>query len=335
VSDRIVITAVAPLCSLGRDLDELRAAWQAGRSGIHPITIVDEPWYPVPVGGEIPDFDARQLVERRQRKHLKVMTRPVRIGVAAARAAWLALEGPLPDSERRAAFVGAGLHVDEGGDFVEPLRRSYDDEGRFELRRWADDGIEVLNPLWLIKGLSNNVLAFASLFLQFRGVNDNLCDGEVAGLLAVGEAVYALREGRCDIGLAGGYGTYLTLEDMVGLHLQDRLDPPPGEGAAFFVLEREADARAAGRVPLATVQGVGSCMTGADPLARALADAGLTPDDLDRVLRDVSSRLGNCHGGRGALALAVALCHPGERIGVVVEAPGEVRAAVVVEVEAC
>lgn len=335
MTERVVITAAAPLCSLGRTLDELRDSWQAGHSGIRPITIVDEAWYPAHEGGEIPDFDARKLVEKRQRKHLKLMTRPVRIGVAAARAAWLALEGPLPDSARRAAFVGAGLHVDEGGDFVEPLRRSYDGEGQFELRRWADDGIEVLNPLWLIKGLSNNVLAFASLFLQFRGVNDNLCDGEVAGLLAVGEAYHALREERCDIALAGGYGTYLTLEDMVGLHLLDRLDPPPGEGAAFFVLEREGDARAAGRTPLAAVLGFGSCMPGADPMDRATAMAGLTAGELDHVLRDVSSRLGNCHGGRGALALAVALCHPGERIGVVIEAPGETLAAVVIEVEAC
>jgi len=293
--------------------------------------VVDEPWYPADEGGEISDLNPRTLVEKRQRKHLKVMTRPVIIGVGAAMAAWKALEGDVPEPGRRAGFVGAGLHVDEGGDFVPPLRRSYDDDGRFELRRWAEDGIPVLNPLWLIKGLSNNVLAFASLFGELKGVNDNFCDGEVAGLIAAGEAVYALREGRCDIALAGGYGTYLTLEDMVGLQLQDRLDQPPGEGAAFFVFEREADARAAGRVPLARVLGFGSALAGGDALDRACADAGVTAGTLDRVIDGVSGRLGNCHGGHGALCLAAALCHPGERVAATLDAPGESAAALVLE----
>ncbi len=327
----VVITSGSVLCSLGRDLEQLRAAWLAGATGVGPITVVDEPWYPAGEGGEISDLKPRDLVEKRQRKHLKVMTRPVCIGVGAARAAWLALDGEVPDPARRAGFVGAGLHVDEGGDFVPPLKRSYDDEGRFELRRWAEDGIPVLNPLWLIKGLSNNVLAFASLFLQLKGVNDNLCDGEVSGLLAVGEALYALREDRCDIALAGGYGTYLTLEDMVGLQLRDRLVDPPGEGAAFFVLEREDDARRAGREPLARILGFGSACPGGDALGRALDDAGLGRDDLDRVVDGVADRLGNCHGGHGALCLAAALCHRGERVAATLAAPDESEAAVVVE----
>ena len=332
MGESIVITSCSVLCSLGRDLEELRAAWREGASGVRPITVVDEPWYPAAEGGEIPDLDPRSLVEKRQRKHLKVMTRPVIIGVGAAMAAWKALEGDLPEPGRRAGFVGAGLHVDEGGDFVPPLKQSYDDEGRFELRRWAVDGIPVLNPLWLIKGLSNNVLAFASLFGQLKGVNDNFCDGEGAGLIATGEAVYALREGRCDIALAGGYGTYLTLEDMVGLQLQDRLDQPPGEGAAFFVLERDGDARAAGRVPIARVLGFGSAQAADDALGRACDDAGIEPGTLDRVIDDVAARLGNCHGGHGALCLAAALCHPGERVAAALAAPGETAAAVVLEV---
>ncbi len=331
--ERIVVSSASVLCSLARDLDQLKSAWWSGHSGIRPITVIDEPWFPCPDGGEIPDLRPRDLVEKRQRKHLKVMTRPVVIGVSTAMTAWRGLVGELPPPERCAAFVGAGLHVDEGGDFVPPLKQSYDDDGRFELRRWAMDGIPVLNPLWLIKGLSNNVLAFASLFAQLKGVNDNFCDGEAAGLLAVGEAVHALREGRCDIALAGGYGTYLTVEDMVGLQLAGRLDPaePPGEGAAFFVLERESDARAAGRVPLAWLTGVGSCLPGGDPLGRACMDAGVEPGDLDRIVSGVAARLGNCHGGRGALALAVALCHPGERVGVMLRVPDETHAALVVE----
>jgi len=336
MSDPVVITSTGILCSMGWSLDELRETWRSGASGIRPLSVIDEPWYPVREGGEVVDLVPRDLVEKRQRKHLKVMTRPVRIGLGAARAAWIprAALTTLPHPERRAGFVGAGLAVDEGGDFVEPLKRSFDGEGEFSLRRWAGEGIPVLNPLWLIKGLSNNVLAFASQFLDLQGVNDNFCEGESAGLVAVGEALWALREDTTDIALAGGYGTYLTLEDEVGLLLHERIgtDNPPGEGGAFFVLEREGDARAAGATPLATVRGFGTCAEGGDPLALALDDASLARDDLDRVLDDIAPRMGNAHGGHAALMLAVALTYTGERVAVQHSAPGEVAAAMIVEV---
>ena len=331
----IVITGTGVFCALGKDREALRRAWQAGESGIRPITLIDEPWFPVREGGEVPDLGKLEPVEKRQRKHLKVMTRPVRVGLAAARAAWAdrAAVGPVPEPERRGAFVGAGLHVDEGGDFVEPLRRSYDDDEQFALDRWADEGVPVLNPLWLIKGLSNNVLAFASLFLNLQGVNDNFCDGEVAGLLAVGEAMAALREGRCDIALAGGYGTYLTLEDQVGLLRSGRLGDGflPGEGGAFFVLERTAEAAEAGVPILGQLLGFGSCQAPADPLPLALADAGLSADEAPPVVAQVQARLGNSHGGHGAMQAAVALCHPGQRWAARWANPDGTAAAVILE----
>ena len=335
----IAITGCGVFCSLGKDLDQLRRAWAAGESGIRPITVIDEPWYPTPDGGEIPDLVPLDSVEKRQRKHLKVMTRPVRIGLAAARSAWAdrVRHAPPPAPERRGAFVGAGLAVDEGGDFVEPLKRSYGEDGAFALQRWADEGIPVLNPLWLIKGLSNNVLAFASLFLDLQGINDNLCDGEVAGLLAVGEAMAALRERRTDLCLAGGYGTYLTLEDQTGLLRAGRLDRGliPGEGGAFFALERPEDAERAGVPVLATLRGFGSSQERADALRRAVADAGLTGGPPIRQIPDVQARLGHCQGGHAALQLAVALCHPGERLAVSWANPVGSAAAVVLEVAPC
>jgi 3-oxoacyl-[acyl-carrier-protein] synthase II len=332
----IAITGAGVFCALGKDREQLRRAWQAGDSGIRPITLIEEPWFPAREGGEIPDLDKLDSVDKRQRKHLKVMTRPVKVGLAAARAAWAerVAAGRVPDAERRGAFVGAGLHVDEGGDFVEPLRRSYDEEETFTLERWADEGVPVLNPLWLIKGLSNNVLAFASLFLDLQGVNDNLCDGEVAGLLALGEAMAALREGRCDIALAGGYGTYLTLEDQVGLLRGGRLDDNfvPGEGGAFFVLERPADAARAGVPVLGQLLGFGSCQQPADPLPLARRDAGWATGEAPPLVADIQARLGNSHGGHGAMLAAVALCQPGQRQAVRWANPDGSAAAMVLEV---
>ena len=337
---RVVITATGVLCALGRDLAQLRGAWHAGETGIRTITCTGEPWLPWPQGGEIPDIRARDLLHKKHRKHVKVMTRPVWLGVGAARAAWqqrigTPVDGPLPHPERRGAFVGAGMHVDEGGDFVEPMKRSYQD-GQFQLDEWARKGIPALNPLWLIKGLSNNVLAFVSLFEDLQGVNDNFCEGEGAGLIAVGEALRGLQERRCDIALAGGYGTYLTLEDMVGQDLLETrpTDWRPGEGAAFFVMERAEDAAAAGQRPLATVEGFGSCLPGGNSLALACRDAHLEPDQIDRQIGDISPRLGNTNGGQGALMMAIALCYPGQCVAFTAGGPDQTTASVVLRVQA-
>ncbi len=337
---RVVITSTGVLCALGRDLAELRRAWHAGESGIRPVTCTGEPWLPWPEGGEIPDIRARDLLHKKQRKHVKVMARPVWLGVGAARAAWqhrigAAEGGVLPHPERRGAFVGAGMHVDEGGDFVEPMKRAYSD-GRFQLDQWARAGIPALNPLWLIKGLSNNVLAFVSLFEDLQGVNDNFCEGEGAGVIAVGEALRGLQARQCDIALAGGYGTYLTLEDMVGQDLLETrsADWRPGEGAAFFVMERASDASTAGQQPLATVEGFGSCLPGGDSLAMACADAQLEPDQIDRQIEDISPRLGNTHGGHGALMMAIALGYPGERVAITAGDPHQTSASVILRVHA-
>ncbi len=178
--------------------------------------------------GEVPGFRARAYVKNR--KNLKLMSRAVKLGVSGIR---LAL-AQLPDweeipPERRGMFVGSTPLGGEIGDLSPALDVSADDQGRVDLQAFATQGYPLIHPLWLVKGLSNNVLGFASAAHNFQGVNGNYCDGVSSGAHALREGWAAIAEGRADLVVAGAADSLVGLEALIPGH-------KAGEGAAFFVL---------------------------------------------------------------------------------------------------
>ncbi|MGW1376053.1 aminotransferase class I/II-fold pyridoxal phosphate-dependent enzyme [Streptomyces sp. NPDC002446] len=131
---------------------------------------------------------------------------------------------------------------------------------------------------------------------------DSACSG---GLMAVANAVFALRAGRCRIALAGGAQLMLTPDLLVGLCRIGAISRSGrclpfgadadgfvlGEGAGVLVLRPLADALAAGDRVYAVIRGVGTANDGTvqggmqpqaagqlRTLRRAYRDAGLAPD---------------------------------------------------------
>ncbi len=177
--------------------------------------------------GAVPGFRARQYVANR--KNIKLMARSVQLGVAAI---GLALEGsPLAVEtapSRRAMYTGSNPLASEFGD-LQPAIRAATVDGALDLQRFAIEGVPLIHPLWLVKGLSNNVLGFASAQHDFQGANANYCQDQASGVVALWEAAHAVLEGRADLAVAGSSDC---------LTAADRLFPdrPLGEGAAFFLL---------------------------------------------------------------------------------------------------
>ena len=224
------------------------------------------------VGGrrsEVPGFRARAYVVNR--KNLKLMSRSVKLGVSAIRLAltdsgegWEALA---PD--RRGMFVGSTPLGGEMEDLVPALELATDEAGRLDLGQFAEKGYDRIHPLWLVKGLSNNVLGFASADYDFQGVNANYCDGDTSGLHAVCEGFHAVREGRAEFVLAGASDAWIGLDPLLG-------GRRCGEGAAFFALTT-ADG------PWRLEPGEGSPLEEVEPTLGYLGAAGF-PVALARAL---------------------------------------------------
>jgi hypothetical protein len=298
------------------------------------------------------------------RKSLKLMFPRVQLGVAAAIEAWTRAGGSVhadPRDERvasdedapldhlreavargtiepwerdridevpahrRGMVTACGLTVDEDWTFREAIDRCLRPDGTLDMARFGVEGQDLLNPLWLVKGLSNNVLAFASRYLDVTGWNDNLEAGPAGGLLALHMAAAAVADGTVDLALAGASDTLVTVEDMLGLARQDAFSPPgfaPAQGAGFALL---VPAREPGVRVLGSAIGLGAGGTGAGPgLARGTRDrlaevsdearrrAGCVPamtlvgPRLPPRGLDVFGPLGDCGAAAGGVLLAAA-----------------------------
>ncbi len=302
----IAITGVGVVSPLGHSAAELVDALLAGRTALAPIQGFAGAPFECPVAAVVTQFKARDWVSNR--KNLKLMTPATRFGLAAVKRAYAqsVLEGAV-DPGRLGIFVGAGTAFGESEDLAPALARSIGPHG-FDSAAFGRDGMHLINPLWLLKGLSNNILGFATADLDAQGINQNYCNSPVGGLQAIGEAAWALIEGKADAILAGGADSAVNAAHLTGFGRLEMLSPSgnvspfgahhdgfaPGEGGAFFALERPADAAARGQPALARIVGYGNA-GGAHALTTgvpesinlafrgALRRASWSPADVDLV----------------------------------------------------
>ena len=66
-SRRVVITGIGIISPIGLDVASYWRSLEEGRSGIRPIQSFDASGLPVRIAGEIPDFDAKNFVEKKDR----------------------------------------------------------------------------------------------------------------------------------------------------------------------------------------------------------------------------------------------------------------------------
>lgn len=311
---RVVITAIGLVTPLGLTPEATWSALIEGKSGLGPISAFDPKGLPTRVGGEVKGFRGRDYVDNV--KNLKVMTHMVQLGIAAAKTAMDASRLlPDVDPERFGIAVGAGQASGDPQSLVAAIEASARADGSFDLEKFARDGIPAINPLWLLRGLSNNVLGFASAQFNAQGWNSNICNSGVSGLMAIGDAAVAIASDRADVILAGGYDALVSPEAIVrharlglltasndaGAKASRPFDARrdgfvPADGAAFVVLEAIEHAHRRGAVPIAEVMGYGVANDAwrlLDPapqgggIARAmkasLEDAALAPSDIRAV----------------------------------------------------
>jgi len=161
---------------------------------------------------------------------IKVMSRSVQLGVSAIQIALDESENwETVPPERRGMYVGTTPLGGDPKDLLPALDVSTAASGELSMSEFATKGYERIHPLWLIRGLSNNILGLAAAIHNFQGVNANYCSGDRSGAIALMEAYWAVAESRADLVVAGAADAMVEFsEKWMGL--------PGGEGAAFFVL---------------------------------------------------------------------------------------------------
>jgi 3-oxoacyl-[acyl-carrier-protein] synthase II len=271
----IVITGMGLVCPIGVGAEAVWTSIEDRRSGVRVVPELAAAEHPIPIAGEVVDFDAKEFVK--PRKALKVMARETQLGFAAAEMAWAdaQLEGAGIDPERLGVTCGSNMFCPELPELVAGMRASDAGGGRFDFTRWGNAGLRETQPLWLLKYLPNMAPAHVSIIHDARGPSNSIVAGETSGLLALIEAADIVSRGHADVMVAGGVSSTIAMMDILwhgGARLSQRVDEPErasrpfdadrdgwvgAEGAAIFVLESHAHAEARGVQPIARLLGYG------------------------------------------------------------------------------
>jgi len=299
----IVITGAGVVSPIGIGCEDFWRALCAGESGIRPVDLFDASSLKVRFGGQIADFDPKQYV--RPRKSLKVMSREIQLGFAAADLAMAdagIAEGSL-EPERVGVVFGSDMIYADLEDLAQTYRRSARD-GRFDFHLWSEAIQEELHPLWLLKHLPNMAASHIAIAHDARGPNNSMVLGDVSSLLAITEAASVIQRGWADVMLAGGTGCRLHPTALVARGdalLSHRADDfrsacrpfdrerdglVNGEGAGAVVLESRGHAERRGaRIRGALVATAVRC----EPGARR---TGLRGESLRQAIRAVCAAAG-------------------------------------------
>jgi 3-oxoacyl-[acyl-carrier-protein] synthase II len=310
----VVITGLGVVSPIGIGAEAFTASLRAGRSGVRPISLFDASGFPVRIGAEVVDFDPKAYV--RPRKSLKVMSREIQFGFAAADMAMTAagLQPGQAEPDRFGVVFGAEMIYCEFDELEAVYRRCIADGG-FDFGRWGEAMMSEMFPLWMLRNLPNMVACQIAIVHDARGPNNTINLSDVSSLLAIIEAVRIIQRDAADVMIAGGVGARVDPTAMSYRgegDLSVRNDDPSrasrpfdakrdglvnGEGAAAFILESRQHAQKRGAPLLAQVLSYSSAheplagnptvklepLTGSairQVLSGSLARAGLQASDI-------------------------------------------------------
>lgn len=258
--NRVFITGRSALTASGATADATWNSVMAGESGIEEIKHWDLSQWSHRLGGELKDFQPAKMLP--DRKLIKVISRQDVMGINAAVQAVEhsqmipyrdSLASPDSFNEQTAVYVGSpGNKYFQQYDFL-PLVAKTDGA----MPDFAKQLFDEVHPMWLLRILPNNVLAYTGITYDFKGPNHNITNHAVGGTQAILEAYHAIRSGQADRAVVVAYDMgiepqalfyYEKLGVVSERHLKPFDEAHDGtilaEGAAALVLESEASVKA-------------------------------------------------------------------------------------------
>jgi 3-oxoacyl-[acyl-carrier-protein] synthase II len=215
---RVVVTGLGVISPLGLSPEALWNALQEGRSGV--VAYAPEFQKPLPIGYAAPakDFEGKidnfgpleKTTKKAIRKGLKLMSREIQMGVAAAQHALTDSRLDLDSIDRRRIGVSFGSDYilttpEELIDGIKACR----EKGGFDFACWPREGMGHMNPLWQLKFLPNMPASHIAIYNQLFGPNNSITLREASIGAVVGESVHAIRQGKADLMLVGATGSRL------------------------------------------------------------------------------------------------------------------------------
>lgn len=297
---RVVITGAGVLSPIGTGLEAFWEGLSTGRSGAAPITRFDASDYSTTFACEVKGFDPTEWLKKPE---LRRMDPFCQFGVVAAIMAMESsgIDLEAVDLDRFGVIMASGI----GG--LSSIEEAH--------ARLMEKGPGRIPPMFIPMMISDILPGQVAMRFGLKGPNFSTVSACASSSHAIGCAVMAIRAGQADRVLTGGSEASITPLGIGGFNalqaLSTRNDDPAtasrpfdrdrdgfvmGEGGVALVLEELELARERGANILAEVSGIGFTadayhLTAPAPegegaqraMRAALADAGLSPQDVDHV----------------------------------------------------
>lgn len=319
--ERVVITGLGAITPLGNSVAEFWDGLKNGRNGIGPLTRFDGTAINVHVAGEVRDFEAKKVMDRKLAKRMDPFSQ---YGVAAALEAVRDSEIDMDeiDADRMGVIVGSGI----GG-----LNAMQD-----QIIKMHEKGLDRVAPFFVPMAIGNMVAGNISIATGAKGPNLSIVTACASGNNSLGEAYRNIKHGYADIMLAGGAEASINEIGMSGFAALNALstneDPNAastpfdknrhgfvmGEGAGVLVLESLSSALKRKAKIYAEITGYGATgdsfhMTAPSPdgsgaaraMKQAMNEAGIEPADIGYINAHGTSTPANDSSETEAIKLAL------------------------------
>ena len=299
---RVVVTGLGAVTPVGNNPEETWNNLVNGVSGAAPITLFDATNFKTQFACEVKGLNINEYIDRKEARKMDRYTQLAFISaIQAVKDSGMDLE--TIDKNRIGVVFGVGI----GG------IKTFEDEVKYFALHEADG--PKFNPFFIPKMIADIAAGQISIHFGFHGPNYTTTSACASSSNAIADAFNLIRLGKADMILSGGAEAAVCPVSVGGFNamhaLSTRNDDPSrasrpfsasrdgfimGEGAGCLILEELEHAKARGAKIYAEMVGEGASadayhITASHPeglgarlvMERALADAGLKPEDVDYI----------------------------------------------------
>jgi 3-oxoacyl-[acyl-carrier-protein] synthase II len=295
----VFITGIGAVSPIGMNARDSFSAAVAGKSGISTPELFNSELTQIFAAGQVKDFTSEPYVNKREAKR---MARFTQMAIVAASQAWeeAGLKPEDYDPERVGVVLGSGM----GG--LDVICEQY--------AELVNNGPRSVSSFFIPKAIVNTTAGLIAIRYGLNGPCYSVVTACASGADAIGQAYYAVKEGRADAMLVGGAEAVLIELAVQGFHQMGALSENTdfnkasrpfdkdrdgfviGEGAAFMLLESEASVKRRGAKPIGSLAGYAqTCdahhITAPHPegkqtiraMVDAMKDAGITKEQVGYI----------------------------------------------------
>jgi 3-oxoacyl-[acyl-carrier-protein] synthase II len=299
-SQRVVVTGLGVVASLGHDVDTFWKNVLAGQCGIDRVSLFDPTNFACQIGAEVRDWSAEQHMDPKEARR---NDRYTHFGFVAAKQAFKdsAIDMTKEDSDRVGVLIGSGI----GGMITYET----------QLKKLYDGGPRKVSPFTIPSLIVNMCSGLFAIEIGARGPNFGVVSACATATHAIGEAMHMIKRGDADVMIAGGaeaaitpfaYASFCSMKAMSTRNDDPKHSSRPfdlgrdgfvmGEGAGILVLESLEHAQKRGARIYCEITGyAATCdafhITQPDPegkglsmaMKRALAASKIAPESVDYI----------------------------------------------------